>query len=219
MPNYPVSELRNVVLVGNGNSGKTSLADLILFKAGETDKPGSPDDYFTKEKFPNLREFHFDPELNFCFVDSISSGSVSNQFIPAVEKGVREQMSRGVLAGYQVQNVIVELFYGKDHTVDSNETAFKTAGVACFCDLFKQAEPAILEPFVSMEITVPNDGIGDVTSDLNPRRGQVEGFDKIPGGLTIIHAKVPLARRNDLCPLHFKSDAWSGLIHNGLQLV
>ena len=116
-----------------------------------------------------------------------------NQFIPAVEKGVREQMRRGVLAGYQVQNVIVELFFGKDHAVDSNETAFKTAGAACFRDLFKQARPAILEPIVSLEITVPNDRIGDITSDLNPRRGQVEGVEEMPGGFTVIHAKAPLA--------------------------
>ncbi|MCH2203012.1 MAG: elongation factor G [Fuerstiella sp.] len=174
----------------SGGSGQFAEVHMRLYAFPEGIEP---DEYFTKEKFPNLREFHFDQELNFCFVDSISGGSVPNQFIPAVEKGVREQMSRGVLAGYQVQNVIVELFFGKDHAVDSNETAFKTAGAACFRDLFKQAGPAILEPFVSMEITVPNDGIGDVTSDLNPRRGQVEGFDEIPGGLTVIHAKAPLA--------------------------
>ena len=174
----------------SGGSGQFAEVHLRLSAFPDGVEPG---EYFTKDRFPNLREFHLDEKLNFCFVDRISGGSVPNQFIPAVEKGVREQMQRGVLAGFQVQNVIVELFFGKDHAVDSNETAFKTAGAACFRDLFHKARPAVLEPFVAMEITVPSDNIGDITSDLNPRRGQVEGFEEISGGFTIIHAKAPLA--------------------------
>ncbi len=152
-----------------------------------------PDEYFTKERFPHLREYHIDETLKFCFVDRISGGSVPNQFIPAVEKGLREQMRRGVIAGYQVENVVVELFYGKFHAVDSNETAFKTAAAHCFRDLFKQARPAILEPMVSLEITVPSDRISDITSDLNTRRGQLEGVEEIAGGFRTIRAKAPLA--------------------------
>ena len=152
-----------------------------------------PDEYFTKNRFPHLREFHFDENLKFCFVDRISGGSVPNQFIPAVEKGLREQMRRGVVAGYQVQNVIVELFFGKFHSVDSNETAFKTAAAHCFRDLFVQAQPAILEPMVSLEITVPGDRIGDITSDLNTRRGQMEGVEEISSDFRTIRAKAPLA--------------------------
>ncbi len=174
----------------SGGSGQFAEVHLRLSAFPEGIEP---EEYFTKERFPHLREYHLDKELNFCFVDRISGGSVPNQFIPAVEKGVREQMQRGVLAGYQIQNVIVELFFGKDHAVDSNETAFKTAGAACFRDLFHKARPAVLEPFVALEITVPSDKIGDITSDLNPRRGQVEGFEEISGGFTIIHAKAPLA--------------------------
>ena len=151
------------------------------------------DQYFTKDRFPHLREYHFDDELKYCFVDRISGGSVPNQFIPAVEKGVREQMGRGVVAGYQVQNVVVELFFGKVHAVDSNETAFRIASAHCFRDLFRKAQPSLLEPFVSLEITVPSDRIGDISSDLNTRRGQMEGVDEISGGFTIIHAKAPLA--------------------------
>ena len=153
----------------------------------------NPDEYFTKERFPHLREYRFDEELNFCFVDRVSGGSVPNQFIPAVEKGIREELARGVVAGYQVQNVIVELFFGKVHAVDSNEAAFKTASAHCFRELFRTAQPAILEPFVLIETTIPSDRIGDITGDLNTRRGQMIGIEEIPDGFTIIRAKAPLA--------------------------
>ncbi|MCA9087551.1 MAG: elongation factor G [Planctomycetaceae bacterium] len=152
-----------------------------------------PEEYFVKSNFESLRSYHYDPELNFCFVDRVSGGSVPNQFIPAVEKGVRERMSKGVLAGNQIQDVVVELYYGKDHPVDSNETAFKMAGSLCFRDLFRSAKPVLLEPMVSLEITIPNDKIGDITSDLNTRRGRMEGMDEQPGGMTLVHAKAPLA--------------------------
>ncbi|MEZ5940340.1 MAG: elongation factor G [Planctomycetaceae bacterium] len=152
-----------------------------------------PEEYFTKDQFPNLRSYHYDPELNFCFVDRVSGGSVPNQFIPAVEKGVRERMTKGVLAGNQIQDVVVELFFGKDHPVDSNETAFKMAGSYCLREIFQQAKPALLEPVVSMEITIPSDKIGDISGDLNTRRGRLEGMDEAPGGVTTVHAKAPLA--------------------------
>jgi elongation factor G len=80
----------------------------------------NPEEYFVKERFPSLRSYHYDPSINFCFVDRVSGGSVPNQFIPAVEKGVREKMTQGVVAGCQVQDVVVELFFGKDHPVDSH---------------------------------------------------------------------------------------------------
>lgn len=152
-----------------------------------------PDEYFTKDRFPHLREYRLDEELSFCFVDRVSGGSVPNQFIPAVEKGIREELARGVVAGYHVQNVIVELFFGKVHAVDSNEAAFKTAAAHCFRELFRKAQPAILEPFVSLEITVPSDRIGDITGDLTTRRGQMIGIEEIPDGFTVIRAKAPMA--------------------------
>ena len=102
-------------------------------------------------------------------------------------------MSQGVVAGFQVQDVVVELFFGKDHPVDSNETAFKLAGSHCFRELFEQARPTLLEPIVSLDITIPDDKIGDITGDLNTRRGRMEGIEEVPGGLTQIHAKAPLA--------------------------
>lgn len=150
-------------------------------------------EFFTKDRFPSMREFHYDPELNYAFVDRISGGSIPNNFIPAVEKGVRERMERGVIAGCQVQDVVCELFFGKDHPVDSNETAFKMAASLCFRNIFQEARPCLLEPIVQMEITVPGDKLGDITSDLNTRRGRMEGMDGAPGGFQIIHAKAPLA--------------------------
>jgi elongation factor G len=152
-----------------------------------------PEEYFTKENFPSLRAYHYDPQLNFCFVDRVTGGSVPNQFIPAVEKGVRERMAKGILAGYQVQDLVVELFFGKDHPVDSNETAFRIAGAMCLKEVFQLARPSLLEPVVSLEITVPGNKIGDITSDLNTRRGRMEGMEELPGGLTLLRAKAPLA--------------------------
>ena len=174
----------------SGGSGQFAE---VHFKLSAFPKGVDPGEYFTKNRFPNLRQYHLDDEIKFCFVDRISGGSVPNQFIPAVEKGIREQMRRGVIAGFQVQNIIVELFFGKFHAVDSNETAFKTAAAACFRDLFQQARPTLLEPIVAMEITVPSHKIGDITSDLNTRRGQMESVEEIPGGFTVIHARAPLA--------------------------
>ncbi len=152
-----------------------------------------PEEYFTRENFPSLRSYHYDADLNYCFVDRVTGGTVPNQFIPAVEKGVRERMVKGVLAGNQVQDVVVELFFGKDHPVDSNETAFRMAGSHCFREVFRQAQPTLLEPVVSMEITIPSENIGDITSDLNTRRGRMEGMDEGTGGFTVLHAKAPLS--------------------------
>ena len=107
-----------------------------------------PEEFFTKERFASLRQFHYDPVLNYAFVDRVTGGSVPNNFIPAVEKGVKERMEQGVIAGYQVQDVACELFFGKDHPVDSNETAFRTAASMCFRDVFQKAKPVLLEPIV-----------------------------------------------------------------------
>ncbi|MCA9079496.1 MAG: elongation factor G [Planctomycetaceae bacterium] len=152
-----------------------------------------PEEYFTKDRFAGMRSYHYDPELNFCFVDRVSGGSVPNQFIPAVEKGVKERMTKGALAGNQIQDIVVELFFGKDHPVDSNETAFRLAASYCLREIFQQAKPALLEPVVALEITIPSDKIGDITSDLNTRRGRMEGMDELPGNMTVVHAKAPLA--------------------------
>jgi len=152
-----------------------------------------PAEYFTKERFDHLREYHYDPVLNFAFVDRVSGGTVPNQFIPAVEKGVVDRMVKGVIAGYQVQDVCVELYFGKDHPVDSNEAAFRMAGAMCFRNLFREAKPQLLEPIARAEIYVPGDKLGDITSDLNSRRGRVEGMETQPNGYQIITARVPVS--------------------------
>ncbi|MBM79979.1 MAG: GTP-binding protein [Planctomycetaceae bacterium] len=152
-----------------------------------------PDEFFNKERFLNMRDVHYDETLNYAFVDRITGGSVPNNFIPAIEKGVKERMEQGVIAGYQVQDVVCELFFGKDHPVDSNETAFKTAASMCFRNVFQEANPSLLEPIVSIEISVPGDKLGDITSDLNTRRGRMEGMDGAPGGFQVLKAKIPLA--------------------------
>lgn len=151
------------------------------------------EEYCIKERFESLRRFHYHPEINYVFIDRVSGGSVPNQFIPAVEKGILDRIEKGVIAGFQVQDVCVELFFGKDHPVDSNENAFKTAGSMCFKQEFALAKPVLLEPIVKIEITVPGDKFGDITSDLNSRRGRVEGMDTVGGGFQVIVAKVPLA--------------------------
>lgn len=152
-----------------------------------------PETYFTRQQFESLREYHYDKDLNFAFLDCVSGGTVPNQFIPAVEKGVRERMEKGVLAGYHVQDVAVALFFGKDHPVDSNEAAFRTAGSHCFRDIFLQAKPCLLEPVMHLAVTAPSDHVGTLTSDLNTRRGRMEGMDPLPGNITVIQARAPLA--------------------------
>lgn len=174
-------------------SGGSGQFGEVHFKISACPHGIDPEEYFIKDRFESMREFHYDPELNSCFIDRISGGSIPNNFIPAIEKGVKERMERGVIAGYQVQDVVCELFFGKDHPVDSNETAFKTAASMCFRKVFNEAKPTLLEPIVNMEITVPADKLGDISSDLTSRRGRMEGMEGAPGGFQILHAKAPLA--------------------------
>ena len=130
---------------------------------------------------------------NFLWVDCIVGGVIPSNFFPAIEKGFKERMGRGVIAGYQVQDVCVELYHGKYHDVDSNEHAFRTAGSMAFKEVFQKAKPALLEPIVKMEITVPIANVGDVNSDLPNRRGRPYGIADAGGGMQTISAEVPLA--------------------------
>ncbi len=126
------------------------------------------------------------------FVNAIVGGAIPRQYIPGVEKGVREAMAKGVLAGYPVTGVKVTLFDGKFHDVDSSEMAFKTAAALAFKEAFAQARPALLEPMVEMEISVPEDCVGDVMSDLAQKRGRVLSLG-VMGGAEVIKAIAPLA--------------------------
>ncbi len=127
----------------------------------------------------------------FEFVDQIKGGVVPRQYIPAVEKGVREALTEGILAGYPIVDVRVTLFDGSYHDVDSSEMAFKIAASMGFKTALGKAKPVILEPIMSMEVAVPDDSMGDVIGDLNSRRGKVLGVEPKAGG-QVIRAQVPM---------------------------
>jgi elongation factor G len=151
------------------------------------------EEYATKANFPSMRAFHYEPASHFLWIDSVVGGTIPNNFLPAVEKGFKERLERGVIAGYKVQNVCVEVHFGKHHPVDSSEAAFKTAGSMAFRNVFQQAKPGLLEPIVTVHITVPGEKLGDINSDLSGRRGRVLGMDSAGGDLQTVTAEVPLA--------------------------
>jgi len=152
-----------------------------------------PGKFCSKERFPSMREYKFDPEHNFIWVDSIVGGTIPNNFLPAVEKGFRERMERGIIAGYKVTNIAVEVFFGKHHPVDSSEAAFKIAGSMALRNVFQQARPALLEPVVKLSVTVPSSKLGDVNSDMSGRRGRVSGMESAGGDMQTVIAEVPLS--------------------------
>ncbi|HKQ49528.1 MAG TPA: elongation factor G [Phycisphaerae bacterium] len=127
----------------------------------------------------------------------IFGGSIPSSFEPAIRKGVMELMGQGALAGFPLQDIKVMITDGKDHPVDSKEVAFKTAGKYAFKDAILKAKPVLLEPIVNIEVTVPQDNVGDITGDLAQRRGRPSGQDMLPGNLAVIKAQVPLARVAD----------------------
>jgi len=128
----------------------------------------------------------------FEFVDQIKGGTVPREYIPAVEKGLRETLPNGVLAGFPVVDIKVTLFDGSYHDVDSNENAFKMAASMAFKDGMRQASPMLLEPMMAVEVETPEDFMGNVVGDLSSRRGMIQGMDDMPTG-KVIKAEVPLA--------------------------
>ena len=129
---------------------------------------------------------------NFEFVDQITGGVVPREYIPAVAKGLEEQMANGVIAGYPLINVRATLHDGSFHEVDSSEMAFKIAGAMAMREGALRADPVLLEPVMAVEVVTPEDYMGDVVGDLNRRRGLIEGMDENPAG-KIVRASVPLA--------------------------
>ena len=129
----------------------------------------------------------------FEFADETFGGSIPRQFMPAVEKGVREALEQGVIAGYPFHDVLVAATDGKSHPVDSKEVAFKIAGRNAFRDAVMKAKPVILEPHVNMAITVPDSYLGAITGDINSRRGRIMGMEAGAGGTQTIKVQVPLA--------------------------
>jgi elongation factor G len=129
----------------------------------------------------------------FEFADEIFGGTIPGQYVPAVEKGVRDLLDQGVLAGYPLQDVKVIVYDGKHHPVDSKEVAFRTAGKYAFKDAVMKAKPVLLEPIVNMEVTVPEANVGTITGDLSGKRGRIQGQDFLPGGMAVVKAQAPLS--------------------------
>lgn len=133
-----------------------------------------------------------DHENGFEFVNATVGGSIPRQFMPAIEKGIRMVLADGAIAGYPMQGVKVEVYDGKYHAVDSKEVAFVTAGKRAFIAAVQKARPALLEPFVALEITVPNGYMGDVTGDIATKRGRVQDTEMIGPDTCVIRAVAPL---------------------------
>jgi len=133
----------------------------------------------------------------FTFVDAITGGVIPAQFMPAVEKGVRQVLASGAIAGYALQDVKVTVYDGKHHPVDSKEVAFVAAGKKAFLDAIQQAKPTVLEPIMSAEITVPEEAMGTITGDLASKRGRILGSDTRSGARVVIQAEVPLSELRD----------------------
>ena len=133
----------------------------------------------------------------FEFVDDVVGGAIPGQFIPAVEKGVRQVLTEGAIAGFELQDVRVSVYDGKHHPVDSKEVAFVSAGRKAFIEAIRSAGPIVLEPIVRVAISTPSGAIGDVTSDLATRRARINGQDSLAGGRAEITALVPLAELQD----------------------
>ncbi|KUM53939.1 elongation factor G [Rheinheimera sp. EpRS3] len=129
----------------------------------------------------------------YTFVNAVVGGVIPKEYIPAIDKGIQEQMKNGVLAGYPVIDVKVTVFDGSYHDVDSNEMAFKIAASMGFKKGALQAKPVILEPIMKVEVVTPEDFMGDIVGDLNRRRGIINGMEDAPGGIKIVDAHVPLS--------------------------
>lgn len=129
----------------------------------------------------------------FQFDNKVVGGAVPKNFIPAIEKGIRETLEKGFLAGYQVVDVKATVYDGSYHDVDSSEMAFKIAGSLAFKAAAEKASPIILEPILTLEVDVPDENVGDVVGDLNGRRGHMQGMDPLAPGKTRIRATVPMA--------------------------
>jgi elongation factor G len=133
----------------------------------------------------------------FEFVDAVKGGVIPGQFLPSIEKGVRQAMERGAIAGYPLQDLRVTVYDGKHHPVDSKEVAFVSAGKKAFLDAVGKARPIVLEPIVDVEVSIPEASVGDVTGGLAGKRARILGTDAQRGGELLIRAQAPLAELTD----------------------
>lgn len=208
---YRDTTTREIIIAGMGDQHLAVMVDRLqrMGVAVETHEPRVPyqevirktveQDYKHKKQTGGRGQYGHvvlriepAPGEGFIFDDEIVGGVVPKQYIPAVHKGVEEALSEGVVAGYPVKDVKVVLTFGSYHTVDSSELAFKIAGSQAFKEGFQKANPTIQEPIYEVEITVPEENMGDVISDLNTKRGRVQGMDQLAPGTQLIKAQVPL---------------------------
>jgi len=133
------------------------------------------------------------PGEGYEFVNEIIGGAIPKEFIKPIDEGIKEALTRGVLAGYPIDDVRVELYDGSYHDVDSSEMSFKIAAHLGFKKAFEMCKPVLLEPIMTISVTVPDEHMGDVIGDLNSRRGQIEGMES-RGGTQVVRAFVPLAQ-------------------------
>ncbi len=162
-------ELREVFKKQSGGRGKFADIQVKVGPAEDTKEPG------------------------LVFEDKVKGGNIPKEFIPSVQKGFESAMRNGVLAGFPVESLKVELFDGSYHPVDSDQLSFEICGVQAFKHACAQAKPVLLEPVMKMEVVTPEEYMGDIIGDLNKRRGQVEGMESNKSGARVIKAKVPLA--------------------------
>jgi elongation factor G len=139
-----------------------------------------------------IRLYPGEPGTGYIFENEIIGGAIPKEFIKPIDEGIKEALTRGVLAGYPVDDVRIELYDGSFHDVDSSEMAFKIAGSLAFQDAAKKAKPVLLEPVMRVEVVVPKDYMGDVMGNLASRRGQIQSQED-RGGTQIVQARVPLS--------------------------
>jgi len=144
-----------------------------------------------------LRIEPLERDAGFEFVNKVVGGSIPHQFIPAVEKGVRQVLNDGAIAGYPLQDVRVTVYDGKHHPVDSKEVAFVAAGKKAFADAIGKAGPIVLEPIAHIEVTTPGGHVGDITGHLSGVRGRINGNETLSGNRVRIQADVPVAEMGD----------------------
>ena len=160
----------------------------IRYRKNEYQLPFCDDLCYNCFKFTQKR-----PGGGFEFVDKIFGGAVPRQYIPAVEKGMRESMEKGILAGYPVVDMRITLIDGSYHTVDSSEMAFKTASNIAFKKAMEMSKPVLLEPIYNLEVTCADSMMGDVIGDLNSKRGRILGMQSVEEGMSVVTAQVPYA--------------------------
>jgi elongation factor G len=176
------AEMENKYIKQSGGKGQYGHVKIKI-------KPMEPLTEEEKKDLPkNVKRYD-----EFEFINSIKGGVIPGEYIPAVEKGLKEALERGTIAGYPLVNISVELYDGSYHEVDSSELAFKLAASMALQDAVKRASPVLLEPIMKLEVIVPEKFMGDITGNLSSKRAQIEGMNDRIGGLKVIDAKVPLS--------------------------